>query len=290
MGASVVDPLDDGREWAAASSAGPQGHEADVLGDPNDADAVVSLGADRRRGVDSVAARAREHIVVGRVAIDRRIGVGADEVGAMDVVDYPIAVVVDSIERLVGIGPSDVGQVRVLEPVAAVDDRGNRGGRPNRPVPGAAHADVRARQGADEAVDSQPRVLESPELTEQGVVGNRERGGVSVTLGKHNGPFLFQLGDCLMWRLPGLGLDQLEAVIAEIALEVDVGFLAGRTALHRARARGPLDDHTVRREHDGRRLLSGGRAGRGDRQRAHCNQKQYDGPSPHHHKHEGTEP
>lgn len=99
--------------------------------------------------------------------------------------------------------------------------------------------------GADEAFDAQPGVLQSPELAEEGVVRDRVEAVVAVALGEEHGRVHLEFADRLARRLPRLGLDQLEAATAEVRGEVDVGFLTGRPPLHRARARGPLDDHPV---------------------------------------------
>ena len=119
-------------EWGQAPrpppSADAQRHDADVLGDPGDADAVVALGADDPGGVDAVPAV--YDVVVGRVAVGHRgARVEADEVGPVEVVDDPVAIVVDPVGHLARIGPGDLGEVGMFEAVAGVDV-GDDGRRP----------------------------------------------------------------------------------------------------------------------------------------------------------------
>src|SRR5262249_52726301 len=87
-----------------------QWHQGDVPGDTGHAGGVVSRRAD---GAGHVRAMA---VVVVRIVVP------VDEVPAVNVVDVPVAVVIDPVRRdLAGIGPDIGGEIRVVGVHARVD-------------------------------------------------------------------------------------------------------------------------------------------------------------------------
>jgi hypothetical protein len=53
-----------------------------------------------------------ERVVVGRIAVDGGcVGIGADEIGAVDVVDYSVAVIVEAVfGDLAGVGQATLAR------------------------------------------------------------------------------------------------------------------------------------------------------------------------------------
>ena len=110
-----------------------------------------------------------------------RVGVAVGKVPPVDIVDEPIAVVVDTVAGdLAGVGPDVGGEVGVLVVDAAVDHRDDHAPRSRRDGPGLGSVDV----GVDHA-PRLPRVVERPERAERPVVGNGRAGDGEV--GLHEG-------------------------------------------------------------------------------------------------------
>ena len=98
-----------------------------------------------------------------------RVTVAVDEIVPMDVVDKPVAIVVDVITRnLAGIGP-DVGRqvrVRVIHP--RINDSHDNSGTAGGDIPCLRGIDVSIRRA-----ETLPGIVQSPELGEVGIVRQR---------------------------------------------------------------------------------------------------------------------
>ncbi len=238
----VIEGLDRGAGEAVSFGVEElQGHDRGVPVDAGDSVTVVAHGGDRAGDVRPVA------VVVHGIAV------AVDEVVPVDVVDQPVAVVVDAVRRhFAGVGPGVGGQIGV----GVVDARVDHG----HDDAGAARGDVPRFGRVDVGVGRAPglaRVVEPPERVEVVVAGHRVVGQRRIEFG---------VGDVGIAVEPGfdgarvgvvLGLEKdhaLEAQAAEdrrvegIRLEQARG---ARHALGQARAfAGQLNDPQVRRAGD----------------------------------------
>ena len=107
-GGTVVDRVGDGRRGiekrATHRSDRLERHDADVLVDARDADAVVAHRADRARDVGAVL------VTIARV-VDSLVVV--DPIPSVDVVDHLVAVVIDPVRRVRRVHPRVPRQVRM---------------------------------------------------------------------------------------------------------------------------------------------------------------------------------
>ena len=187
---------------------------------------------------------AGDEVFVGRIGVfARRLGVAADEVVAVDVVDVAVAVVVDPVAGdLAGVLPGDRIEVGAVEAVAGVDVGDDRGRRAEGVGPGVERVDVVAGDRAGEALDPGAGVVECPLLGEERIVRNRRRCAEGVRFSDRDGGVGAQFGDRAGDRLARFDRDQLEARSAEVGLVVDFGFGAGAGLLGAIGSRFPLDD------------------------------------------------
>ena len=84
------------------------------------------------------------------------VAVGADEVGAVEVVDDPVAVVVEPVRGLAWVVPGHIHQVRVFEAIAGVDVGDDDRRVADGAFPGVGHVDVGAGDGSAEPADPEP--------------------------------------------------------------------------------------------------------------------------------------
>ena len=211
-------------------------------------DAVVAPRRDRARDVGAVPIA-----VVGlRVAVD--------EVPAVDVVDEPVAVVVEAVRvaagaRLARVRPQVGAEVRVRRVDPGVD-HGHRHLRgPGRDVPRLGRAD-----GAH-----------VPLVGEQRVVRHRGLADHVIGLGVDHAVQTLEVSDGGADADAGLGVDELEAAYGERGVALDVRRRAHVGALLRRRAGGEANDHAGdRRRAWSRRATGLGRTrARGQPQQEH---------------------
>ena len=280
----VVDRRDDRAARAARFvdrwfvGADAERHDADVLGDAGDPDAVVARRADRPRGVDAVAAGDQVG-VLGVVVFGRRGRVFADEVPAVDVVFVAVAVVIDVVVGdLTGVRPLDRAEVGAVGAVAGIDVGDDDVGRADRPFPGRQHVDVVARFARGEAVQGLAGVLQAPLLGEERIVGDRLDPAQEVRFGEDDGGVFFERPGRRRGAFSGDRLDQLEARIAKFGAVGDAGVGASFDPFGVVAAIGPLDDHAVAQRRFRRRggvafRIALGRSGSG-RERSRDAQRQ----------------
>ena len=183
-------------------------------------DAVVAARGDRARDVRAVPVA-----VVG-------LGVAVDEVPAVDVVDAPVAVVVEAVRlapgaRLARVRPQVGAEVRVRRVDPGVDHGHRHLRRPGRDVPRLGRAD-----GAH-----------VPLVGEQRVVRHRGLADHVIGLGVDHAVHALEVSDGGADADAGLGVDELEAAYGERGVALDVRRGAHVGALLRRRVGGEANDH-----------------------------------------------
>ena len=194
----VEDRRHDRRGRAPVHVARPDRHQAGVPVDAGDTVAVVAARTDRAGHV-----RAMTGEIAGRV-------VGVDEIPATDVVDPPVAVVIDAVSGdLAGIAPDVRRQVRMVVRDSAVDDGNRDRGAAGRRVPRLRRVDIGVRRPED-AVDQLTRVVQPPQLRKARIVRDRIQLVEEVGLGVQDIGVALELRRRSPNRLSGRQPQQLE--------------------------------------------------------------------------------
>ena len=214
-------------------------HDPDPRGDADDARAVER----RRDGPRDM----------GPVEVLAGIGDGVvvvAEVPAVDVVDVAVAVVVLAIVGIragfAGVGPRPIREVGMAEVDAVVDDRHDHVGVASFEPQGFEPIDVDVDgAGLDAfALDPLPAVVEAPELTESGLVGDVVEQLALVVVGDGEDPrVVVQLAPSRRGRA-ALGDDDLGPAVGARADRGQPVFAGDAGALRRRRV-GPVADEDL---------------------------------------------
>ena len=143
-------------------------HQRHSWGDASYADAIVGNRTDRAGDVRAVA-----------IAVERQVVV-VDKVPAMDVVNEPVAVIINTVAGdFAGIGPDVPRQVGMVDVDARVDHRHNHFAAPRCQLPGFKSSDIDACRAV-----ILPSVVEGPLVGEEWIVdGGRTEGDVGLDPG-----------------------------------------------------------------------------------------------------------